>query len=239
MPTVGIQPHIGEPTAEGYRDVTLSTVAGDVICQWYRSPGSERAIAYVGGVGGDFDSPANGLYPRLCSELLAEGFHGLRVQFRDPVDLVQAIYDLEVGTAFLAHEGAKRVGIVGHSFGGAVAIQVAALDEHVRTVVALASQSHGARPVADLRPGVSALLMHGAEDTALPPTASEHIFDWAHEPKRLVILPGTGHVLDESAEQVHAEVREWLERELPPEPRGASPTERTSAPRARRAGGGY
>jgi hypothetical protein len=37
--------------------------------------------------------------------------------------------------------------------------------------------------------------------------------DLRHDPKRLVIVPG-GHVLDEAAEEVHAEVRDWLLGEM-------------------------
>lgn len=201
---------VGERVTEGFRPVELDTPRGAVALQWYDVPAARVAAAFVGGVGGGFDTPARDLYPLLCRELAASGIAALRVRFRDPADLSEATYDLLAGLAFLEHHGAVVLGVVGHSMGGAVAIQAAAQDPLVRTVVTLSTQGYGAEPVADFPAERSILLLHGADDAVLPPLASERVYALAHGPKRLKVLPGAGHVLDEVAVEVHADVREWL-----------------------------
>src|SRR5437868_2510401 len=81
-----------------------------------------------------WDTPAHGLYPRLCRELRPLGLASLRVRFRDPTCLPAAVLDVLAAAAFLAGEGVTAVGLVGHSFGGAVVIRAAALVPAVRTV---------------------------------------------------------------------------------------------------------
>jgi pimeloyl-ACP methyl ester carboxylesterase len=106
------------------------------------------------------------------------------------------------------------MGFVGHSFGGAVVIRAAAAAERVRAVVTLATQSYGAGLAAELGPRCALLLIHGTRDTVLPSDASRLVFDLAEEPKRLVILPGAGHGLDEAAPEVERLVRDWLQARL-------------------------
>lgn len=204
---------IGDPQDDGFRHVTLETDRGAVETRWCESA-SDSAVVYIGGVGGDFDSPARDVYGRLCAELAGRGIGGLRVRFREPGHLGEATFDVLAGTTFLGETGVRRMGMVGHSFGGAVVARSAALDDRVKTLVLLSTQSYGADPIAHLPGEASTLLIHGGDDGVLPPSASEHVYALAHEPKRLVILPGAGHVLDEVEAEVEAEVRTWLLREL-------------------------
>jgi alpha/beta superfamily hydrolase len=203
---------------EGYRPVTMETERGPVLMRWYSRGRNSIAALYVGGVGGGFDTPAAGLYPRLATELLAEGIAGLRVRFRNPVDLGEAAYDVLAGVSFLESQGAVRIGLVGHSFGGAVVIRSAALSESVHTVVAISTQSDGAEDAAHLPPGCSLLLVHGSDDTVLHPSSSQWVYSIASGPKRVRIIEGGSHVLDESAEEVHTEIAEWLVGELSAQP---------------------
>lgn len=204
---------IDERTAEGYVPLVLETERGEIGLRWYEATGSPSAVAYVGGAGGGWDTPAHGLYPRLCEELTAEGLHGLRVRFRDARDLGGCVFDLVAATAYLRHMGVHRLALVGHSLGGAAVIQTASVSPEARTVVTLATQSHGA-DARDLPRDCSLLLVHGEADTVLPPSASECVYAQALGPRRLVLLPGAGHVLDEAADEVHDEVRTWLLREM-------------------------
>jgi dienelactone hydrolase len=187
----------------------LETLSGPVEALYGEAPG-DRAVAFVGGAGGGFDSPARDLYGRLAAALPSEGVASLRLRFRRPADLGASVSDLSAGVAELERQGKTRIGLIGHSFGGAVVIAAAVAEPSVRTVVALATQSYGARPVRRLGPRCSILLIHGTADTVLPAEVSRTVFAMAAEPKRLVLLEGAGHGLEEASEEVEQLVRAWL-----------------------------
>jgi pimeloyl-ACP methyl ester carboxylesterase len=199
-----------------YRALTLETARGPVEARHYVVPGSSAAAVLVGGVGGGWDTPAAGrLYPSLAHELAEErATAALRVRYRNPTDLEEATSDVVGALAFLEAEGVDRVALVGHSFGGAVVLRAAATRRSVATVVALSTQSYGAEAASELRRGCSLLLVHGRDDEVLPPRSSEWVYSIAREPKRLVLLPGTRHGLDEAADAVYALVRDWILAEL-------------------------
>ncbi|PWC55943.1 alpha/beta fold hydrolase [Azospirillum sp. TSO22-1] len=201
-----------ESADEGYRTVTLPTPAGSVEARHYPAAGSVGAV-WVGGVGGGFDTPARGLYPRLCADLTGHGIQSLRVRFRFPTRLDEAVADALAGLDFLAAQGVTRAAVIGHSFGGAVAIRAAAARPGlVRTVVTLATQGYGADVARGL--AIPLLLIHGEADEVLAPECSMYVHRIAREPKALVLMPGAGHCLDETAEAVCREVRDWLTERL-------------------------
>jgi pimeloyl-ACP methyl ester carboxylesterase len=202
-------------TTEGYREITLRTSHGDIECRYYAVPGAYRGVLWVGGVGGNFDTPARGLYPRLCSDLQAVGIASLRVRYRYPTVLEEAVLDALAGLTFLESEGIEAVALTGHSFGGAVVVQAGINTPVVRTVVTLSTQSYGAGEVGNLAPDCSILLLHGGADTVLPASASRYVYRRAHEPKRLIIYEGAHHGLDEVADQVYQTVHNWLAAALP------------------------
>lgn len=199
---------------EGYRPVRARTSRGDLHFRWYPAVGATRAVVWIGGVGGGWDTPASDLYPTLARELAGQGISSLRVRFRHPGRLEECVLDVLAGIGFLANEGIERMGVVGHSFGGAVAIQVGVQSDRVRTVATLATQSYGAECVDRLPPATSLLLMHGRDDPVLPTFCSEHLAELAHDPKRLVIFEEAGHCLEEVAPEVRTTVRNWLTAEL-------------------------
>lgn len=208
---------LGSVGDEGFRTVTMETDRGPVEGRFYPAPGPDGGAAvaalWVGGIGGGFDSPARGLYPRLCADLVGDGIASLRVRFRDPRDLEEAVHDVLCGLTFLGRQGIHHVALVGHSFGAAVAIQAGASNRGaVCTVVALATQGHGTEPARDLPCPI--LLIHGEADEILSPGCSLHVHRIAREPKKLVLIPGSGHALDETSEAVCREVRDWLRRML-------------------------
>jgi hypothetical protein len=55
----------------------------------------------VGGIGGNFDTPADNLYPRLCEYLKLVGISSLRVRFRHSTDLAESVIDVILGLEFL------------------------------------------------------------------------------------------------------------------------------------------
>ncbi len=205
--------HIGRQTRESYFPVTLDTSRGHILCHHYHLAGEKRAVLYVGGGGGGFDTPARNLYPRLCQDLLPRGVSGLRLKFRNPRSLPQSVFDVMAGIAFLREAGIEQLGLIGHSFGGAVVIQAGARSNAVRTIVTLATQSRGTDEVANLR-GQPILLIHGRADEVVPPSASELVYDRAPEPRKLVVLDEARHVLDEKAEDVYHLVYSWMTKYL-------------------------
>lgn len=198
-----------------YRTLSVETARGPVLMRLYEAAGATAGVLFVGGVGGDFDSPAKGLYPRLCEALMKEEISGLRVAFRRPGALEASVHDLLAGIRLLARKGVARVGLVGHSFGGAVAITAGAAAPEAATVVALSTQSHGTERVADLAPR-PILFIHGGEDEVLPVFCSIDTYRRAREPKELKIVAEAGHGLDEAADAVDSLVLDWLRRRLRP-----------------------
>jgi pimeloyl-ACP methyl ester carboxylesterase len=199
---------------EGFRPIAVGTSRGRIELRYYAAVRPRAGVVWMGGVGGGWDTPARGLYPELCRELQAKGLSSCRVRFRDPRSLPESVLDALVGVRFLVDNGCVRIGMVGHSSGGAVAVQAAANATVIRTVVTLATQTYGAMSAGDLAAGQSVLLIHGAADEILPPSSSRSIHALVPGHKRLVIIDGAGHNLDEAAGEVSATVRSWLLSQL-------------------------
>ncbi|MGA2286719.1 MAG: alpha/beta fold hydrolase, partial [Dehalococcoidia bacterium] len=172
----------------------------------------DGAVVFVGGTDGGFDGPANGIYATLAEDLSAAGISSLRLDFRlhrAPGDVGEGTHDVLAGVAFLKREGAGRIGLVGHSYGGAVVINAAALSEDVNAAVTLSTQTAGTALVGRIAPR-PILLVHGELDTRLPPRCSRYVFERAGEPKELVILRGAKHSLRQRREELRRLLREWL-----------------------------
>lgn len=114
--------------------------------------------------------------------------------------------------AWLAAQGAPRLALFGHSFGGAVVIRAGAASPAVVAVTAPLSQSLGTQGVAALAPR-SLFLLHGTDDEVLPVRCSEDIFRRAREPKVLLRL-ACRHGLDECRDTVDRELGAWLRAHL-------------------------
>ncbi len=207
---VVLEPMRGKP----YRPLTIQTDRGSVHSRYYDADGSDRGLVMVGGVGGGFDSPARNLYPRLCEDLQQLGIRCLRIRYRHPAYLGEAVLDTVLGIRFLKRQGVRSLGLIGHSLGGAVVIQAAAADPAVRTIVTLSTQCFGAEPLAAMPADVSVLLIHGSADRVLPPSCSEAARQLARGRASLVIYEGAGHVLREAAPRVYADVRSWILQHL-------------------------
>jgi pimeloyl-ACP methyl ester carboxylesterase len=182
-------------------------------CRYYACKDAKNAVIYVGGVGGGWDSPARDLYSKLSRSLLSSGISSLRIRYRYPIDLNECVIDVIAGIKFLEYNRIKSVGLVGHSLGGAVVIKAAAaLPNIVRTVVTLATQSYGAvEAVSKLgQEGCSILLIHGTYDDVLWSICSSYVYNKASDPKRIILLEGAGHGLEEAAEETYQTTYRWL-----------------------------
>jgi pimeloyl-ACP methyl ester carboxylesterase len=204
----------GPPDPEGFRPVEVVTSRGCIALRYYAAVRPRAGVVWMGGVGGGWDTPARGLYPRLCRQLREDGFSSCRVRFRNPTSLPESVLDALVAVGFLVESGCPRVATVGHSAGGAVAIQAALSAQTVKTVVTLATQTSGATLVSELGAAQSVLLIHGADDRVLPPSCSARVHAAVPGHRRLLILDGAGHDLDEAAGQVESVVRAWLVGQL-------------------------
>jgi pimeloyl-ACP methyl ester carboxylesterase len=173
-------------------------------------------VVCVGGFDGGFDGPANGLFPALAEELGPHGIGVMRVDFlekRSPGNVTNGAGDVRAAIEALRQRGVERFGLVGHSFGGAVVIMVGASVPEVAAVVTLSTQTAGTRDAPRIAPR-PLLLIHGLDDIRLSPDCSRRVHALAGEPKRLVLLEGARHSLNQRADDVRQLVRDWLVEHL-------------------------
>lgn len=194
-----------------YEFVQIETSRGRIDCAYYRAEGTDKGVIMVTGVGGGFDTPADRLYPRLSADLRETGISSLRIKFRNPKNLAEALIDVLVGMEFLESENVRTFGLIGHSFGGAVVVQAAYNNKEVKTIVMLSTQGYGIDPISFLSKDTSVFLIHGEEDETISPDVSVLAYNLAHEPKRLEVYDSkAGHELDEVSDEVYVEVRDWI-----------------------------
>jgi hypothetical protein len=208
------------------RPLRLRTDRGDIPCLYDAGKPGAGAVIWVGGFDGGFDGPA-GIYATLAEDLLEDGIGSLRMSYRvlgSPGNVEEAVFDVLAGVSFLKQEGAERIGLVGHSFGGAAVISAAALSPEVSAVVTLSTQTAGTTLAPRVAPR-PLLLIHGAEDRRLAPECSRYVYRIAGEPKELVILPGARHSLRQRREELRRLLRRWLVEKLsgPPKGEGGAP----------------
>jgi predicted esterase len=196
------------------RHVEMYTMRGLLTLLWHEPVDTETlhpaALVLCGGAMGGLLGPADGMYHRLGVEWAARGVPVIRVSYRQPNDLdacsldVAAAVQMAVGAG-----GAERVVVMGHSFGGAVAVRVGVgLRQFVAGVVTFATQSAGCEVAGGLE-GAPLLLFHGDRDEILPFEASEMVRMIAGSGE-VVRLPGDGHLLAKSGDAMWERLEEWL-----------------------------
>ncbi len=175
----------------------------------HESPGADKAVVWVCGARGGFGGPGPGTYAKLSEQLTGQGITSLRLDYRFPNDLLECVLDLLVGAAYCHEKGYGPVVVVGHSFGGAVVIAAGATSPHIKGVVSLSPQTYGAGMVGQLAPR-KLLVAHGKADTRLPFYCAQQIYDWAEEPKELVLFEGAEHRLEECREELETLLGAWI-----------------------------
>ena len=189
--------------------ILVMTSRGNIYGLLHPAETMEAAIVWVWGAGGGTSGPADGMFARLADELSKEGIASLRLDYRQPNDLYECVMDTLAGVSLLSGVGYKRLALIGHSFGGAVAISAAPYSDKVKAVVGLSSQSAGAEKVADIAPR-PLLLVHGAEDEIIPLRAARFIYQWAKQPKEIRVYKGSDHSLNQCKEELDALLKGWL-----------------------------
>jgi fermentation-respiration switch protein FrsA (DUF1100 family) len=213
--SIQVQQVGAKPLPGGAYELAIVTSRGPIPGILHPREGGEAAVIWISGAIGGLDGPAGKAYALLGQDLVAQGLTSLRLNYRMPGELEECVLDTLAGVSVLKGLGASRVAVVGHSFGGAVAITAGTLSEDVVAVAALSSQTAGATGAGRLAPR-PLLLIHGEDDAHLTYQCSQMIYDWAGEPKELRILPGGGHGLRECADQVREILRAWLIEKLRP-----------------------
>lgn len=203
-------PHEGD-IGEG---VVLHTQGGAINAILHPSPNSgTKGVLWVCGARGGYAGPAGGIYAKLAEDFTMQGITSLRLNYRYPGDYAESVKDVFAGLVFLKSKECASIVLVGHSFGGAVAITAGSIGEHVVAVVALSSQTYGAQGVRFVSPR-PLLIAHGLTDTRLPPACAHQIYQWAQEPKELVLYPETEHGLRECQDELRDLLLRWIPEKL-------------------------
>ncbi len=202
---IGVEP--GDEIV-GARSLKLRTTRGEISLIVHAAEAPGRAVLCISGAIGGFDGPGM-LYARLGVELPPVGITVMRLNYRMPNEFGECMLDTMAGLTFLKALQYERAALIGHSFGGAVAINAGTLAPMVATVIAVSSQLFGAHTVAELAPR-PLLLLHGTADTILPHECSERLYERAQEPRTLKLFPGVGHRFTEAADELLETVRDWL-----------------------------
>jgi predicted esterase len=191
----------------------IFTMGGLLTVLWHGDPEAEHVVVMGGGGMGGLLGPADGLYHDLGETFAEQGIGVMRVGDRKPNDLARCVLDVAAAADLATRTGATRFVTVGHSFGGAVALQVGIiLGEHCAGVVTLSTQSAGCEDGSALG-STPLLLMHGDRDEILPPDTSAVVQAIVGHGE-LQILPGAGHLLTEAGAEIRHRLGHWIPDQL-------------------------
>jgi pimeloyl-ACP methyl ester carboxylesterase len=198
------------------RHIELFTLRGLVTLMWHEVPSSifhgPGAIVACGGAMGGLLGPADGLYQEIGERWSSRGVPVVRVSYRRPNDLDACCLDVAAAVQMAIEAGAERVVVMGHSFGGAVALRVGVAMDEAAGVVTFATQSAGCEIAPGLR-GRPLLLFHGDNDEILPLQSSEIVAAMAGRGE-VVVCPGDGHLLVKSGELILDRLEQWIPETL-------------------------
>ncbi|HVM10187.1 MAG TPA: alpha/beta hydrolase [Acidimicrobiales bacterium] len=195
-----------------FRHVEIYTLGGLLTLLWHGTRDETRCVVMGGGAMGGLLGPADGSYHDLGDAFASQGIGVIRVGYRQPNDLDECTLDMAAAVDLASRAGAERFVTVGHSFGGAIAVRTAiALPTMVAGVVTLATQSAGCEQAERLY-GTPMLLIHGDRDEILPVMCSEVVNELAGGQGELVVLPGAGHLLNQSGagDALRRKLLEWI-----------------------------
>lgn len=193
------------------RQIEMYTMRGLLSILWHEPVGSARNVGVVmmGGAMGGTLGPGDSLFHTLGSTLAERGVPSIRLSYRRPNDMDACCVDVAAAVQMMVGSGADKVVLMGHSFGGAVAIRVAVgLSEMVAGVVTFATQSAGCEVAGGLM-GKPLLMFHGDEDRILPAEASEVVRSIVGSGD-LRIMPGDDHLLSNSHDVMYSDVLAFL-----------------------------
>jgi fermentation-respiration switch protein FrsA (DUF1100 family) len=192
----------------------ITTPHGAVRGIYHPVDGAPSAVVMVSGALGGVAGPS-GAYPALAGQLQAAEITALRLDYREPTNMNECVYDLDAGLDELRGRGIERFALIGWSLGGAVVISSSVAHSDVVGVATLASQTAGTAAVSRLAPR-SLLLLHGTADRVLPDWCSRYLYEEAREPKRLILYEGDGHEFSHNHAEVVRTLLDWAVELLAP-----------------------
>jgi dienelactone hydrolase len=187
-------------------------------------------VAVLHGFGGDPDQPH---IVATCDALASVGVAALRFAYRDHqpprMTLASGLADASGAIRLLkAHPDVpEAMGVVGFSFGGAVAALVAGRDSRIRTAVLAAAPARFGdddklKPIAEVtRSRARVLLIWGSRDTLVPIANAERyasVLSQARVTHRTVVIEGGDHDFSPAGarEKMAERVAEWCRENLSP-----------------------
>ena len=200
---VSLTPHL--------RHIEMYTQRGLMSLLWHEPDGSALpyGVVMVGGAMGGTLGPGDSLYHVLGETLVQRSIPSIRVSYRKPNDMDSCCVDTAAAVQLLIGSGANKVVLMGHSFGGAVAIRVGVgLSEMVSGVATFATQSAGCEIAGGLQ-GRPLLMFHGDNDSILPLESSEIVRAMAGTGD-LHVMHGDDHLLANSHDIMLETVTQWL-----------------------------
>jgi len=204
--------------APGVRLLEAYTMQGLLKLLWYGDPTAADVIVLLGGAMGGFSGPAGSMYLELGEHYAAQGRGVICCDYRRPDKLELSLLDAAASADWAMREGARRFVVVGHSFGGAVAVQLGvALTAHCVGVATVATQSAGCEHAAQLHP-TPLVLFHGDRDVILPPESSAMVQALAGAGD-LRIISGADHGFVEGRDELRDQLISWIDDrfEAPPD----------------------
>ena len=195
-------------------------VAGSEVEAILHLPDSETigGVAVLPGRGGSMEHTAY-----LCEGLAAAGIAALRFTFRVDGDVTAGLADTGGAVRLLrAHPAIpQRVGLLGWSFGGAVAAMAAGRDSRIRAAVLVATPAAReyfgtAKPLAEIsRTRAKVLLVRPGADDVVPAGDADRyaaVLLQARVVHRLVTIAGADHDFSRAPERTEmlAAVTSWL-----------------------------
>ena len=205
---------VGLPTAE---EVTLDTADGERVIAWYVPPRANNAVViYFHGNAGSL-AWRNERFQRITADgtgLVALSYRGYGGSSGTPTEN-GLLADADAAYAFaIARYPAERIVLWGESLGSGVAVALAAkrkvgrilLESPFTSAADIGASVYWYVPVRFLMKDqfrsderirhvtAPVLILHGTDDRVVPIAFGERLYALANEPKRLVRIPGGGHV---------------------------------------------
>ena len=189
---------IPRPDGDTGEGIKFLTNRGELKGIVHGAENSTRAVVWVCGARGGFGGPGPGTYARLSEQLTGQGITSLRLDYRFPNDL------MEWRPRPSGRRGVSQGDRPRACRGGGSLLRRSG--RYRRRRHQRPHQGRRLAVAADLRAGMAGqlaprklLVAHGKADTRLPFSCRLQIYEWAKEPKEVVLFEGPSIALKNAA----------------------------------------